>query len=279
MTGTNRALAADWVRSQLCGMSRRPILAALLALLCAGRVCVAGLPDLAGRTVVVAVEDDYPPFNYVEPGSKAAVGWDYDTVRELGRRLHFKPEFREISWDSMIQAVATGQFDMAANGITVTAERARVVDFSQNYAQVRQRLMVRIGERRFHSLEEFAKTPKARIGAQKGNTNYTRAEDLVGAARTVAYDDFGELVQALLTGDLDAVLVDDVAGQGYVGTHAEELTLLEGSLAAQDLAMVFPKGSPLRAGVDAALEEMRKDGTLGRISGRWFQPKAKPAAP
>jgi polar amino acid transport system substrate-binding protein len=238
----------------------------------ADRPASPALPDLGGRSVIVAVEDDYPPFNYVEPGTGRAVGWDYDALKEIGRRLDLRPVFREIAWDSMIQGVATGQFDMAANGITVTAERARVVDFSSSYAQVRQRLLVRLAERRFGSLEEFARTAGARLGAQKGNTNYTRAEELAGSSRVAAYDGFGELVQALLNGDLDAVIIDDVGGQGYVGANADRLRLLDGALAAQDLAIVFTRGSALRPAVDAALAAMRADGTLGRLNSLWFSP-------
>lgn len=230
------------------------------------------MPDLGGRVVVVAVEDDFPPFDYVLEGTGKAVGWDYDAIRDIARRLNFRPEFREISWDSMIQGIATGQFDMAANGITVTPERARVVDFSSSYAQVHQRLLVRLGERRFSSLEEFAHTSGARLGAQKANTNYTRAEELVGRSRIVAYDNFGDLVQALISGDLDAVIIDDVGGQGYVGANADRLRLLDGALAAQDLAMAFTRGSALRPAVDAALARMRADGSLDRLNSLWFSP-------
>jgi polar amino acid transport system substrate-binding protein len=239
----------------------------------------AGLPDLGGRSVVVAVEDDYPPFNYIRPDTGKPAGWDYDALREIGRRLNFRPEFREIAWDSMIQGVATGQFDMAANGITVTAQRARVVDFSTAYSQVRQRLLVRSGERRFATLEQFAATPGAKIGAQKGNTNYTKAEELAGRSRVVAYDEFGELVQALINGDLDAVIIDDVGGQGYVGANAQKLRLLEGALAAQDLAIVFTRGSTLKAAVDAALASMRADGTLAGLDAKWFSADFKVEGP
>jgi polar amino acid transport system substrate-binding protein len=249
-----------------------PALALGLALAAPGAPAQKPLPNLGGRTVIVAVEDDYPPFNYIVPATRKPGGWDYDAVREIGRRLNFHPEFREISWDSMIQAVATGQFDMAANGITVTPERSRVVDFSTSYAQVHQRLLVRIDERRFSTLAEFAGTPGARLGAQKGNTNYTRAQELVGPSRIVAYDGFGDLVQAVLSGDLDAVIIDDVGGQGYVGANAGRLRMLDGALAGQDLAMVFPLGSSLRPAVDEALAGMRADGTLARIGAFWFAP-------
>jgi polar amino acid transport system substrate-binding protein len=234
------------------------------------------LPDLGGRLVVIAVEDDYPPFNFVAPATGKPAGWDYDLFRALAARLHFRTEFREISWDSMIQGVASGQFDVAANGITVTPERARVVAFSAPYAQVRQRLLVRAAERRFTSLGEFAATADAKLGAQKGNTNYTRAAELVGPARIVAYDGFGDLVQALLSGDLDAVIIDDVGGQGYIGAHAGQLKLLPGALAAQDLALVFPLGSSLRAPIEAGLRALKEDGTLAKLDGHWFSPQFKP---
>ena len=112
--------------------------------------------DLGGRRVVVALENGYVPFNYIDPATGQTVGWDYDAIGELARRLNFQPDYREIAWDSLIQGVATGQFDLAANGITITAERARVVDFSSGYMSVRQRLLLRADETRFDSLESFA---------------------------------------------------------------------------------------------------------------------------
>jgi polar amino acid transport system substrate-binding protein len=255
----------------------RPLVLAASSLLaaCAPRQTDPAPP--AARTVVFAVENGYVPFNFIRTDTRAAEGWDYEMAAELGRRLGFTPTFREIAWDSMIQGVATGQFDLAGNGITITEERARVVDFSAPYMRVNQRLLVRRDEARFDSLAAFAATPRARIGAQKGNTNYTKAEKLVGPARVVAFDGFGELIQALLNSDLDAILIDDVGGQGYVGVNREKLKLLEGGLDGQDLGFIFPKNSPLRAEVDRALAEMRDDGALARINGKWFAPDFVPA--
>jgi polar amino acid transport system substrate-binding protein len=220
------------------------------------------------------------PFNFIRTDTRAAEGWDYDMGAELGRRLNFKPVFREIAWDSMIQGVVTGQFDLAGNGITITDERARVVDFSDGYMTVAQRLLVRRAESRFSSLESFAAAPGARIGAQKGNTNYSKAEKLVGPARVAAFDGFGELIQALINSDIDAVLIDDVGGQGYVGVHREKLKLLDGGIPGQDLGFIFPKDSALRGPVNKALAEMRADGTLAKINGKWFAPDfVPPGAP
>lgn len=231
-----------------------------------------GLPDLQGRKVSFAVENGYVPFNFVRSGTGEAVGWDYDMARALGERLNFVPEFRVITWDSMIQGVVTGQFDVAGNGITITEERSRVVDYSRPYLEVHQRLLVRSDEARVKTLEEVQGSP-LRIGAQKGNTNHTKAVALVGEERVVAFDGFGESVQALLTGDVDAVVVDEIGAQGYVGVHADRLRLLEGELPGQPLGYIFPKGSRLRDAFDSALDRMAADGSLEAINQRWFGPE------
>jgi polar amino acid transport system substrate-binding protein len=86
-----------------------------------------------------------------------AEGWDYDVFNEVCVRLHCKPVYVEAAWDGMIQAVADGQFDMAGDGITITEERAEIVDFSDGYISLEQRLLVRFGEDRFAIMEEFVR--------------------------------------------------------------------------------------------------------------------------
>src|SRR5690349_10326938 len=69
------------------------------------------VPDLGGRTVTVAVENAYPPFNYLDEASGEAVGWDYDVVAELCARLNCVPEFVETSWDAILAGTPSGEFD------------------------------------------------------------------------------------------------------------------------------------------------------------------------
>ena len=77
-------------------------------------------------------------------------------------------------------------------------------------------------------------------------------------------------MQALITGDIDAVVIDDVAGQGYVGLNADKIKLLPDDLITQQLGFVYPQGSDLVAPFNAALDSMREDGTLADINARWF---------
>jgi polar amino acid transport system substrate-binding protein len=230
------------------------------------------LPDLGGRTVTVAIENAYIPFNFIDPETGQAIGWDYDVLAEICLRLNCVPEFIETSWDGMINAVANGEFDMAADGITITEERAQVVDFSIGYMSVIQRMLVRIDEERFSSAEEFVADPTLRIGVQQGTTNFLTARDLVGDERLVVFTDFGAIVQALLAGDIDAMIADDVAGQGYVGENADRLTMLDDELSSDELGFIFARGSELVEPFNIAIMSMKADGTLDRINAKWFPP-------
>ncbi len=233
-----------------------------------------GLPDLGGREITIAIENAYIPFNYIRLDNGQAEGWDYDAIAEICKRLNCKPVFREIAWDGMIAAVAAGQFDMAADGITITEERKQSVDFSDGYIKVDQRLVVRVDEDRFKSVEEF-KNGNFKLATQKGTTNYAEGVKLVGEARVIAFDDFGSAVQAVISQDADAVIIDDVAGQGYVGVNADKLKLLDGIVSeGQELGFIFPKGSDLVGPINAALKSMREDGTLQRLQDKWF-PKGR----
>ena len=249
------------------------LLAALLLLLTPYAAVMADghLPDLGGRMVVVATENAYPPFNFIDEATGDALGWDFDTLGEICARLNCELEYIETGWEGMIVAVSNGEYDMAAGGITITDERKEIVAFSMGYIDVNQRMMARIGEDRFGDAEEFV-AGDFRIGVQVATTNYIAAEGLVGESRLVAYDSFGFAVQALIAGDVDAVVIDDVAGQGYVGINAEDIKLLPDILITQELGFIYPLDSEIAGPFDAALASMMADGSLAAINAKWFPP-------
>lgn len=227
------------------------------------------LPDLGGQTITVAVENAYPPFNYIDDATGEAIGWDYDAVNEICSRINCTPEFVEVAWDGMIIAVSEGQYDMAADGITITEERDEQVDFSQGYVSVEQKLLVRADEDRFANVDEFGAGDYL-IATQLGTTNFDTAVEAFGEDRVQGFEQFGFAVQAVLSGDADAVIIDDTAGQGYIGENADQLKLIEGSLSSDELGFIFPNGSELVAAFDAALASMEEDGTLAEINGTWW---------
>ncbi len=233
----------------------------------------AALPDLGGREVTVAIENAYLPFNYISLSTGEPGGWDYEAIGAICELLNCKPVYVEAAWDGMIAAVSNGQFDMAADGITITEDRAKVVDFSNGYINIEQRMLVRKGEDRFATADEFKANGDLLVGTQVGTTNYLTAVDLVGDARISSFNDFGLAVQALLAGDVDMVLMDETAGQGYVGVNADKLELVGESLSSDQLGFIFPAGSDLVEPINAALTELEANGTMAALAGKYFSDK------
>jgi len=231
-----------------------------------------GLPDLGGRKVSIAIENAYLPFNFILLETGEADGWDYDFINEACERLNCEPVWQEFAWDTMIAAVADDQFDMAADGITITEERAQSVAFTDGYINLEQRLLVLDDEDHHESLEELAADPDAILSQQIGTTNYAVAEAAVGADRIQTFDDFGQAVQAVVSGDTDGTIVDETAGQGYLGANKDLLKLVGPSLSSDQLGFIFPLGSDLVDPFNQVIAEMKADGFLEQLNKKWFGP-------
>ncbi|MEC7908886.1 MAG: transporter substrate-binding domain-containing protein, partial [Actinomycetota bacterium] len=94
------------------------------------------LPDLGGRTVSVAIENAYLPYNYVDAETGEIGGFDYDFFGEICNRLNCELDYVEFAWEATIQSVGDGTFDTAGGGITITAEREETLDFTDSYISV-----------------------------------------------------------------------------------------------------------------------------------------------
>lgn len=256
------------------------VLSALVLVSCGQPVQAAGclgtaddaIVDLECREITFAVENAYLPFNYVVASTGEPGGWDYDTMNEICTRLHCTPVYQEAAWDGMIQAVADGQFDMAGDGITITEARDEIVDFSIGYIAIEQRLLVRVGEDRFSSIEEFAANPEWILGTQVNTTNYETAVQYLPEDRIQAYEQYPFAVQALISGDVDAVILDMVVGLGYMGENADAVEMMGDGITSEELGFAFPNGSDLVDPINQALQSMMADGTLQEINTRYFGP-------
>ena len=231
-----------------------------------------GLPDLGGREVTVAVENAYLPFNYIDPVSAEPAGWDYEVWNEMCRVLNCVPVYTEAAWEGMIQAVSDGQFDAAADGITITDDRKEIVDFSDGYINIEQRLLVRKDEARIESIDDIVADESLKLGTQTGTTNYETATTYLSEDRISGFEQFGFAVQALIEGDVDAVIIDEVAGMGYLGENADSLKLAGPSMSSDQLGFIFPKGSDLVEPVNLAIKALYDSGFMSTINLKFFGP-------
>jgi polar amino acid transport system substrate-binding protein len=234
-----------------------------------------GLPDLAGKSVVVVTENAYPPLQFVDPKTGKQIGWEYDAMDEIAKRLNFKVEYQNTSWDAMIQSVSDGQYNIGMTGITIKDDRKEKVDFSDPYMRSEQFMLVRGDETRFTDAKSFAEFKDGLVGAQPGTTPfYTAVYSVLDGneqnPRIKLFETFGATVQALKAGDVDVVLTDGTAGKGYVDASNGGLKLVGGPLGTEDFGFIFPKGSDLVGPVNAAIAALKADGTIDALNKKWF---------
>lgn len=232
------------------------------------------VPDLGGREIVIVTENAYPPLQFLD-ASGAAVGWEYDAVAEIAKRLNATVKYENISWDAMIPAVSEAQFDMGMTGITIRDDRKEQVDFSDSYMTSEMVMMVRGDEARFADAASFAANPELLMAAQPGTTPfyvgvYNVLDGNEANPRIKLFETFGATVEALKSGDVDLVLTDGTAGAGYVEASAGGLKIVGEKLGTEDFGFIFPKGSDLVAPMNAAIAALRADGTIDALNKKWF---------
>jgi polar amino acid transport system substrate-binding protein len=255
----------------------RSIFRSLFFVLASGLTMAASapLPNLGGRTVTAVTENAYVPLNFLDPKTGKGAGWEYDAFNEIARRLNLKVVWKLSSWDAMIQSVRDGQFQVGMDGISINAERKKQVDFSEPYLRSEMFMLVRAKEKRFADKAGFKASKKLLVGAQSGTTNYYTAvaELLDGKTNSPnmrLFETFGASVQALRSGDVDLVLSDSAAAKGYIDAYPDTFKVVGSPMGADEFGFIFTPGSDLVKPVNAALKSMRDDGTLDRLSHKWF---------
>jgi polar amino acid transport system substrate-binding protein len=234
------------------------------------------LTDLAGREIRIAVENAYPPFNYIDAVTNEGIGWDYDAWREICDRLNCEPVFVESAWDGLFEAMAAEEYDVAADGITIKIGRTTRVAFSDPYMNIGQVIMVRADEQDITDEDSLVDQEDKIVGVQLGTTNEFVAIDLVGEARVSSFDTFDLPVVALKSGDIDAVVIDTVAAGGFMGENPGDMKIVDQITSGELLGFAFPHESTLIVSVNWAMKEMVSDGRMDALCVKWIGAKCDP---
>ena len=233
------------------------------------------VPDLGGKKVVVVTENAYFPLQFVDPKTSQPVGWEYDAMAALAKKLNFTVEYQNTSWDAMIQAVSDKQYDMGMTGITIKDERKEKVDFSDPYMLSEIFMLVRADESRFADPKAFAADGKLLVGAQAGTSPfyvavYNVLDGNEANPRIKLFETFAASVAALQSGDVDLVLTDSAGGKALVAASGGKLKMVGDPLQAEEFGFIFPKGSDFVAPINAGIAALKADGTFDAITQKWF---------
>jgi polar amino acid transport system substrate-binding protein len=214
----------------------------------------------------VASDIPYAPFEFTEPGSSTAIGFDVDLVNAIAPSLGItKVTFVKTRFDSIILQIRQGRFDMSASSFSITPARAKQVDFSDPYFRADQSLMVQ-ADSDITSLDELqGKT----IGAQRGTTGADLAAT-VPDATIQRYDIVDDAFNALAQGRVDGV-VNDFAVSVYAASQKPQLKVVAQIPTNEGYGLVFPKDNPaLRDAFNTGLATIKADGTYDEIYRKWL---------
>ena len=218
----------------------------------------------AGK-LTMATNAAFPPYEMTTDAG-AFEGIDIDTAQAIADKLGLELQIDDMDFDAALLSVQQGKADIAMAGVTVTDERKNVMDFSDSYATGIQSIIVPEGSD-IASPDDLA---GKMIGTQRGTTGYIYCSDDFGDDAVVAYDDGLTAVQALNNGQVDAVVIDNAPAKEFVAANPG-LVLLDTSYAEEDYAIGMAKGNTaLEDAVNAALEELKADGTLQSIVDKYI---------
>ena len=208
----------------------------------------------------------FPPYESTDDNGNF-VGIDIDVAAAIAEKLGLELQVDDMDFDAALLAAQNGKSDLVMAGVTVTEDRQLVMDFSDSYATGIQSIVVKE--------DSDVATPDdladKMIGTQRGTTGYIYCSDDFGDEHVTPYDDGLTAVQALVNGQVDAVVIDNAPAKEFVAANPG-LKILDTAYAEEDYAIGVAKGNTaMLDAINGALEELKNDGTLQAIIDKYIK--------
>lgn len=240
------------------------IVAALSLLLAS---CAPQQQAASGTTVRVATEASYPPFEMVNEQSKELEGFDIELMTAIAEKAGFKVEFVNTPFDSVLAGIATCQYDAAISAITITAERAENMGFSNPYINAGQITTVAVGNT---DIKGPADLTGKTIGVQLSTTGQIEAEKIEGVT-VKPYDTVDLAFLDLANGQVDAVVADYPTTLNYVNQMSDKIKTVGEVFTDESYGIaVCKQNSDLLNKINTALGELDKEGFLAELEQKWL---------
>ncbi|HOB15941.1 MAG TPA: basic amino acid ABC transporter substrate-binding protein [Defluviitoga sp.] len=221
-------------------------------------------------TYKVGTEASFPPFEYVEDGQ--FVGFDIDLIREIGKLKGFDVEVIDISFDSLIPSLTTGNIDIIAAGMTITEERQKVVDFTIPYYSGDQSIIVR----RDSDFDITVLFGNHKIGVQTGTTGdlwvteHLVDKNILPKKNIVRYDTFNFAVRDLINKNIDAIVLDSPVAERF--TKTDPVKIVGIIKTEESYGMAVKKGNKeLLNLLNEGILELQKSGKFDELIEKYFK--------
>ena len=237
---------------------------AVLLSLCMLLACTAALAD----TLTMGTNAQFQPYEFYEDGK--IVGIDAEIAAAIAEKLGMELEIVDMDFGAIIPAVTEGKIDFGMAGMTVTEERLQSVNFSDTYAVGIQAIIVKEGSE-IKSYDDLAAEGATwKVGVQESTTGDIYCTDEFGDARVEKYKAGPEAVEALKTGKVDCVIIDNEPAKAFVAAN-EGLQILDSKYAEEEYAIaVNLENKDLLDKINGALNELITDGTVETIVAKYI---------
>lgn len=215
----------------------------------------------------MGLNDTYPPFEFRDTNQNL-VGFDIDLGQEIGKKLGVKVEVKTNDWKGIILSLKSKKYDMILSCMSITEERKKEINFAGPYIVGGQRVVVKKGDTSIKTVDDLK---GKKIGVQLGTTGEMAASKIQGLKELKKYDGVTEAFNDLSIGRVDAVIADGQVGGYYLKKTGQDLSILNVKLSEESVGIGFRKeDTHLTEAVQKALDELKADGTLSKLSEKWF---------
>ena len=220
----------------------------------------------------VGLDDNFPPMGFKDENNEIT-GFDVDLAKEASKRLGREVEFKAIDWSSKEAELKSGRVNVLWNGLDITEKRKENMLFSDPYMDNRQIIFVKKG--RTDITDEKSLAGKV-VGTQSASTAEEYMDKTEFFKKDVKevkkYSDFVTAFMDLENGRVDAVVGDEIVGRYYMSKHPDTIDAVDVAVGpVSEFGIAFAKdNTALRDDVQKVLNEMKADGTIAKISEKWF---------
>lgn len=224
------------------------------------------------KKFVLGLDASFPPMGFTEADG-SIVGYDIDLAKEVSSRLGLEFVAKPIDWDSKEMELSSGSIDCIWNGFTITPERQKAMSFTPAYLNNAQVLVVR----KASNIKTLADAKGISVACQAGSSAEEAIKDNAEFASSlknlVYYEENITALTDVKVGSVDGVVMDKVVANYMLALSGDDLEIVDETLASEEYGIGFngnKEGAELRDKVWATLVEMAKDGTVAKISEKWF---------
>ena len=219
-------------------------------------LCITGCTN-EKKKLILATEASFAPYEYYDNGN--IVGVDIDIVREIAKHLGMELEIKDVYFDSIINEVKTAKSDIGAAGISYTDERSKEVDFTINYMDSRQVLIVK----KDSSITSPSDLNNERIAVQLGTIADDYLTNNYPNIAIIREKKFLAAIQDLLDNKVDGVIMDEIPAKELI---TDELIILEEAVVTDHYGMIVKKGNTeLLKTANEVIMELKNNGRIDEI--------------